>query len=105
MIKIKKDTTKIFNKKFPVSKNPSYIQLSNAYAQLPDFSADLLVSIRTTCPHDDNVTNVTHNSTSDVTNVTRHPNKPKLGANKMHSRFKQKLIARFLNREIKRQFG
>ena len=76
--------------------------MSNAYAQLPDFSADSPVHIKTTRPHDDNLTNVTPDSISDVTNVTRNPNKPKLGANKMHSRFKQKAIARFLNREIKR---
>ena len=76
--------------------------MSNAYAQLPDFSADPPVNMIRIPPHDDNVTNVTHDSISDVTNVTQHPNKPKVGANKMHSCFKRKAIARFLNRQIKR---
>ena len=39
-IVVKKGTTKIFNKKSLVTKKPSYIALSNAYAHLPAFSAD-----------------------------------------------------------------
>ena len=51
----------------------------------------------TTSPHDDDVTNVTPNSTN-VTNVTQ---KPKLGT-KIPSRFKRKAIKRCLARQIKR---
>ena len=64
--------------------------MSNAYAQLPDFSADPPDNIITTRPHDDDVTDVTQDSISDVTNVTQNPNNSKLGTTKMPSRFKRK---------------
>ena len=103
--------------------------MSNAYAQLPDFSADPSDNISTTSQPDDDVTNVTKSVTNvtqkskSVTNVTQKPKcvtdvtqnspnvtnitqksklqKPKLG-NQIPSSIKQKAIKRCLARQIRR---
>ena len=59
-IKINKGKTKNFAKKNSVHKKPSYIHLSNAYAKLPDFSADPPIHVHTTRSPD----GVTHDSIS-----------------------------------------
>ena len=87
---------KKFNKEILVTKKPSYIHLSNAYAQLPAFSAD---------PPDPNHIELTvpPTQTSPATDASQAPTTAPTAASKpIPSRFKRKATKRFLARQLKR---
>ncbi|KAL7526575.1 hypothetical protein ACHAWF_001828, partial [Thalassiosira exigua] len=89
-INVNKGTTKTFNKIYLVQKKPSYIALSNTYANLSDFAVD---------PPEPEASPQAENSGDRIkpNNFGSNPTKTK------PSKFKRKAIARFLKRQLKRE--
>ena len=102
--KITTGNSKRYNTKKSFNKKPSYVQLSNAYAILPEFSANPPKNTVTEVTQQD-ASNVAQNKNAHNSGKIQASNSAILKSDQMSNnsiKFKQKGITRYLARQLKR---